>query len=66
VPAAVLFPNEWIIRYNLACYACQLGNHQEAWKWLEIAFNLGDANQVKLMALDDPDLEPIWADISEI
>jgi tetratricopeptide (TPR) repeat protein len=66
VSAANLFPENWLIRYNLACYACQLGNHEEAWDWLESAFELGDANQIKLMALEDADLEPFWAEIGEI
>jgi predicted Zn-dependent protease len=30
LPAVDLFPREWLIRYNLACYACQLGNREEA------------------------------------
>jgi hypothetical protein len=54
------------IRYNLACYACQLGNQEEAWDWLEDAFELGDSKRVKLMALDDLDLEPFWAEIGEV
>jgi hypothetical protein len=66
VPAAILFPKEWVIRYNLACYACQLGKHKEAREWLKIAFSTGEANQVKLMALHDPDLEPLWKQIGEI
>jgi hypothetical protein len=66
VSAANLFPEDWLIRYNLACYTCQLGNHEEAWDWLESAFELGDANQVKLKALEEPDLEPFWAEIGEI
>jgi hypothetical protein len=49
-----------MIRYDLGCYACQLGNHEEAWDWLEDAFDLGDPKQVKLLALYDPDLEPFW------
>jgi len=27
---------------------------------------MGDAKQVKMMALDDPDLDPFWTDIAEI
>ena len=60
------FPKVSIIPYNLACYACQLGNLKEAWAWLEKAFNIGDSKQLKLMALADPDLEPLWLDIGEI
>jgi tetratricopeptide (TPR) repeat protein len=60
------FPQVSILPYNLACYDCQLGNLKEAWNWLERAFDIGDPKQLKLMALDDPDLEKIWPDISEI
>lgn len=66
VEAQQLFPNEAIIAYNLACYECQLGNRGEAWKWLESAFDLGDAKKLKLMALEDPDLEKFWEEIGEI
>jgi hypothetical protein len=30
------------------------------------AFEMGDSGKQKLMALDDPDLEPLWGEISEI
>jgi hypothetical protein len=42
----------------MACYACRLGNCEEAWERLEIAFDLGNAKQEKLMAPDDLDFEP--------
>jgi len=64
--AQTLFPKEPLIAYNLACYACQLGDQTEAWKWLETALKLGDARQVKLMALKDPDLEPLSAKIENV
>jgi len=64
--AQPLFPKQPLIPYNLACYACQLGDRQEARKWLEIAFALGDARQLRLMALKDPDLEPLRAEIGEM
>jgi tetratricopeptide (TPR) repeat protein len=64
--AQALFPKQPLIPYNLACYTCQLGDHKEAWKWLEIAFALGNAKLVKLMALKDPDLEPLRAEIGEM
>jgi hypothetical protein len=60
------FPHEWMIPYNLACYACQLGQLPGAQDWLEKALEVGDAKQVKLMALEDPDLEPLWAEIRKI
>jgi hypothetical protein len=50
----------------LSCYACQLGNLQIALNWLEKAFAVGDASKVKLMALADPDLRPLWERIAKI
>ena len=59
-PAVEEFPTKWEICYNLACYACQLGEMDEARAFLERAIALGDAEKVKLMALDDPDLSPLF------
>ena len=47
-------------------YACVLGNNDEAWDWLERAIDVGDPAKVKLMALEDRDLEKFWVDIGEI
>jgi tetratricopeptide (TPR) repeat protein len=58
-PAAEMFPSKWEICYNLACYACQLGELDEARAFLERAITLGDSEKVKLKALDDPDLSPL-------
>jgi predicted Zn-dependent protease len=66
LPQVDRFPEEWLIRYNLACYECQLGNLKAAWDWLEKTFDMKDSKEVKLMALDDENLEPLWIDISEI
>jgi hypothetical protein len=52
------------MRYNLACYECQLGRLEQAKQWLEKAFLLGDARKMKRAALDDPDLEALWKEIS--
>lgn len=54
------FPISATMRYNLACYECQLGDLERAKQWLEKAFKLGDAKKMKLAALDDPALEPLW------
>ncbi len=59
------FPDDPIMRYNLACYECQLGRLQQAKNWLEKAFKLGDLKKIRLMALDDPDLEPLWREIGK-
>ncbi len=57
------FPEHAVMRYNLACYECQLGRLEQAKNWLEKAFKLGDAKAMKLAGLDDPDLQPLWRDI---
>jgi tetratricopeptide (TPR) repeat protein len=59
------FPRNAMMRYNLACYECQLGRLDHTKSWLRKAFRLGNAKQMKLDALDDPDLEPLWKDIGE-
>jgi hypothetical protein len=60
------FPISATMRYNLACYECQLGRLEQAKEWLEKAFQLGDAKKMKLPALADPDLEPLWKEIGSI
>ena len=60
------FPISASMRYNLACYECQLGRLEQSKQWLEKAFELGDAKKMKLVALDDPDLEPLWREIGTV
>jgi predicted Zn-dependent protease len=64
--AETKFPGEYLVRYNLACYECQLGNLKEAMKWLEQAIAAGGKKEIQTMALDDPDLEPLWREIAKI
>lgn len=66
LPVADKFPAEYIVRYNLACYACQLGRLEEAKKWLQRAIEIADSKEVKYMALADSDLEPLWQRIGEL
>ena len=63
LPVVDRFPNDWILRYNLACYACKLGNFREGWEWLEKAFQIGDRKRLKAVALADHDLEGLWQQI---
>jgi predicted Zn-dependent protease len=61
---AVLIPvvgkfSDYIIRYTLACYSCQLGNLRESIQWLKKAIELADKKEIRLMALKDPDLKSI-------
>ena len=58
--AAKLFPDDGMIQYNLACYSAQLGQLNAAQEYLLKSYELGDAKQIKLMALDDEDLKPLW------
>lgn len=60
LPVATRFPSEWIIPYNLACYAAQLGQLPEARDWLAQAFRLGNVKKIKEQAMSDPDLAPLW------
>jgi tetratricopeptide (TPR) repeat protein len=60
------FPRAWILCYNLACYACQLGNPEEAQGWLAKAFARGEVRALKRMALDDPDLQPLRAMLEQL
>lgn len=59
------FPDEAVIPYNLSCYSCQLGQLGEACKWLLKAFDIEKTVQLKLMALCDSDLKPLWEKIAE-
>ncbi len=62
-PVADKFSHVAIIPYDLACYACRLGRLQEAKQWLERSFKSGDADRLKAMAMEDPELEPIRKEI---
>jgi tetratricopeptide (TPR) repeat protein len=59
LPAAKLFPKEWLIPYNLACYCAQIGRLDECEGWFKKAMAM-DEDSVKRAALDDPDLKPLW------
>jgi len=63
LPVASRFPDEYIVRYNLACYACQLGNLPTSRKWLERAVAIAGSDLIRKMALQDADLEPLWPEI---
>lgn len=63
-PVLTRFPKNQLMRYNLACYACQLGKHAEAMQWLKQAIKLpGEIHHLKQQALADPDLEALWPQI---
>jgi len=66
LPAATKFPEEPIICFNLACYACQLQQLDEARGWLKRAMKIGGREHIKLMALVDEDLKPLWKEIRKL
>ena len=63
LPAADKFPKEPIIPYNLSCYACQMQKLDTARLWLKQATTIGGVKKIKRMAMQDPDLEPLWPEI---
>lgn len=65
-PSSEKFPDEPTIPFNLACYAAQLGQPDEAWKWFERALKLGGKEPIKRMALADPDLQPLHERIRQL
>ncbi len=60
------FPRCEEMRYELAVYECRLGRLDEARRWLCAALEVAEGQQLKLMALDDPNLEPLWRDIGKL
>ena len=60
-PVAQRFPEEAVIPYNLACYACQLGHLEQAQDWLKECYDrTDDEAHWQLQARHDPDLTPLW------
>jgi tetratricopeptide (TPR) repeat protein len=66
-PAAERLKDLEPVTFNLACYACQLGNLDEARNWLEKCFaeaaRHGRSKRRRLEALAEPDLERLWPEI---
>ena len=66
-PVAHQFPKEATIPYNLACYTCQMQRDAtETMSWLEQAMAAGDRKEIIAMAMKDPDLEPLRAEIAKL
>ena len=66
LPAAEKFPKEPVIAFNLSCYACQMGEFEQALIWLEVALKRGDKEHIRQMALGDTDLAPLWEKIRKL
>lgn len=65
-PMADKFPQEWLVCYNLACYACQLGRLEEAKSWYARAREQGDPEEITRLAAEDPDLKPLFPKPGEV
>ena len=65
-PVLEKFPGVSTIPYNLACYACQLGDLEQARKWLSEAIRIRGKEDIRKVALDDSDLEPMWEEIRNL
>ena len=66
LPAADKFPAEPVIPYNLACYACQMAQLDDARQWLRRAQKIGGREAIQKMALADDDLQPLWPEMKKI
>jgi hypothetical protein len=64
--AVELFPNEWLFPYHLARYACLAGDWEKTWEWLAVAFGNGNAQKIRALILNDPDLRPFWPQLEKI
>jgi Flp pilus assembly protein TadD len=62
--AQALFPNVMLIAFNLACYACQLGDLNTARALLKKSARLTSEALIKKMVLRDEDLKPLWEEYS--
>jgi Flp pilus assembly protein TadD len=60
VPVSDTFAKEPIVPFNLACYACQLGELERARAWLVKSLQAGGEKPMREMALQEEDLKPLW------
>ena len=66
LPVADKFSGERLICFKLACYCCQLGELDESMHWLGKAIDLAGKKDIRIMALNEPDLEPLWKEWSQL
>jgi predicted Zn-dependent protease len=66
LPIADKFPNDWHIPFHLACCCCKIGERKEAFDWVARAIDVAGKADIRMQALEEKDLEPMWLDISGI
>lgn len=64
VEAWKIHEKEPLFPFNIACYMCQLGQKEIAKGMLEVAFKMDP--KMRLAALDDEDLRPVWDEIAAV
>jgi len=65
-PVVERFPDEYLIRYNLACYSCQMGALDQARAWLKKSIAIAGADTIKKLAASDLDLKSLWEEIQKM
>lgn len=69
-PAADKITDSLTILFNLACYACELGQIYEARKWLARTFTEAKDSEYdgfyQRLAADDLQLKPLWGEVPNI
>jgi predicted Zn-dependent protease len=65
-PALDKFTDEELVAYNLACYACQLGELDHAKELMQTALMRGNTAEIRSRALSDSDLAPLWPHIAAL
>lgn len=63
LPAVEKHPQCAIVPFNLACYSSQLGRLEEARTWLDRAMQVGGRKAIRALAMEERDLEPLWAQL---
>ena len=66
LPVADKFPDDWRIPFHLSCCCCRLGELKASLEWLTRAMDVAGKIDIRMKALEEPDLEPMWLDIGEI
>lgn len=63
LPVAEKFPEQPLVAFNLACYACQLRDLPAARHWLAQAERISGAKAIREQALADSDLAALWPEL---
>jgi predicted Zn-dependent protease len=65
IAVADKFPKEFMVGFNLARYACHFGRMEECENVLGPVFTAAKDDELRLMAMQEPDLKPFWKMVCE-